>query len=493
MTIVHGQLMPFSLSAPNDADYCQLSVIDSNAYYAVTKLKGLGGGKSEYVLEKYDDQFQKNWRLPIDLNKNQNIIGFESVNKNLLVFIGDHDLDKSVSKLIVNVYSREGKVLFDHVLAFENSIGSWQETPEKGQVSETVKEKIASIQPIGFVSPSQFRFHIKTSPDASCVLLYRYIQDQKGLISQVKRFDQNMNLLNVGLIPIDRGFTTYGFEPTNSSKIYLYKSNRSGKVAVIQYDLKTNESVYLALEGASSQRDNLKLVLESENRVCLYKLNKQVNALSGVSYSVFDFNKNEILPTAYYEISDAQKQTLHDLEAAEYFQIEETYLTPGGERLVVLENQRVEVGGNPLESNRTSNPKHWNSAAVGSIVTGPLFLVLFDDNGVAKWSKLLTKSQKVSHTDGINSASTMLNISGNSMELVYAFTSKGLFLNQLHYTKANLLNGEVTVDKNISNPEKLVVARPYCGWRPRFGGGFVFVGKKGLLGKKSFIKEINFN
>ena len=491
----HGQLVPFSLAAPNDADFSQLSIIDSTEYYALSKLKGLGGGKSNYALECYDRNFRIKWSNGIGLNENQNIIGLERVKGSMLVFISEHDLDQRLARLIVKVYSKSGKVLSDPVVAFENSINSWQDVPEKGRVSETIGERISSIQPIGFVSPLQYRYQIRRSPDSSRVLLYRYIHDQKGLISQVKLFDHNMQLLHVGLIPIDRGFTSYGFEPTTSAKVFLYKSNKGGKVAVIRYDLETNESEYLALEGASTQRENLKLVVESENKVCLYKLNKQGNALSGVSYTVYDFESSSIAPTIHYELTTSIKGKFENSESEEreHFQIIGAYHFINGERLVILEDQRVEAGGSPIESNRASHPKYWNSAAIGSVATGPLLFVFFDKGGNVKWAKERLKYQKVSHTDGLNSASTLVNVYSDRVECVYANTPKGLFLNQLHYFKIDFINGEMSDDKMFLNQERLVIARPYCGWRPGEQGGFIFVGKKGLLGKKSFIQEINFN
>ena len=493
--------MPFSLKATLEPDGVTKSfMINDSEWISLSKTNGAVGTASVFQLEKYDLNLKKKWSKKILLEKSERVIQLFTNNETVQVFISVANLESNQSSLHVREYSiANGSLLTKNELV-QVKVRDWVEGQNKGSVKESFTNAVLSKQESSFVEPLNYQFYIEQSSDKSKTLIYRYDYAQRTLVAQLWTFDSALSPLEKGLVPIDKGFVSYGFKINNAGSSYLYKVNTSGKVAVIQYDLKTKESKYLTLEANSSTRDNLTLFIEEDEIIYLAKLNKENEQLTGVTITKMDFKEEKIVDSYYHGIGENFKNKVENelakagvrrKEDWQHFMITDFIIDPVNGFTFVLEERYLEVGGHAYDGSEMNDIKKWRPATIGQIHCGTVIIMRFDHDGKFLWENVLAKDQKANLNEGINSISYVFSEFDNAYHFLWTTSRSGILNTKLYYQQVNANTGKTEVINEIKNPEKVVMSRIYSFFTPQ--NSIVIVGRKGIIGKKSILSKYKLN
>ena len=129
--------------------------------------------------------------------------------------------------------------------------------------------------------------------------------------------------------------------------------------------------------------------------------------------------------------------------------------------------------------------EHW-VPRIGRVKAGLLILFVFNKENKLIYKKGIVKNQDIDATDGLNTISYSVNHDANNnfLQLVMAEEGKSTTLNQIRFMEIDYVNAKIRRDFKLSNPEKLVISRPFTLFKNNM---IYFVGKKGLLAKKTYL------
>lgn len=494
---VHGQVevSEFFLSANDEPTLFQRAIQTEKGGVYLTKKKGNEWGKSEYLLSLLSSNFSLTWQDGIKLGPTEDIVLLEVINNEVLVYKNQHDLMKKRAILSLERFNlASGQRSGTQELA-NYVVNEWQDYSAKGSVKLHLQDMIEAKQVTNYVVPLNYQFHISRSQDKSKLLVYWYNHSQKDLRCHMKLFDGSYSLLSEGDVPIDRGFVSHGVQLNNRGDVYIYKVNKVGKVALVQYDLSNKTHKYLSIEGASSARSNLKIVLKNDDEVYLAMLNKKGGVLQGVSYVKFDFLKEEVALPHYQDfnytmrsqiLSEQEHKGYTERDDWKYFEIATFKMHDDGSAIIILEERRMESQVFVYDDQAINHLDLWQPQE-GMLSLGTVLLLKFNEVGDMVWFQSIVKNQENNLQDGMKASSFVYHESGDRSWVLFA--SGKLFYNELNLVEINQISGEKQKDVSLKNPEKLVIQRAYTTWRD---DGLLIVGKKGVMGKKSMLKKFLF-
>ena len=100
----------------------------------------------------------------------------------------------------------------------------------------------------------------------------------------------------------------------------------------------------------------------------------------------------------------------------------------------------------------------------------------------------VVKKQSTGAIDGTNTTSIFTAHSPEKTEILYALSPNQFLFNQIHHIQLNNNTGKETINENLDNSLKLALSRVYCFLNKN--DELIWVGRKGLVGKKTFIQKI---
>jgi hypothetical protein len=488
---------PFSTGTPYlEPDGRREAVkISQTEFVTITKVKGSNAGPSDFVLEKYDLSLKSFFKVPLIAQANEDYKDLYFDGKDIVLLSVIHNTDQKESKLIAFGFDpATGLKKWDKVL--DNiKVSDWVAIKTKGAVKQTFENAVGSCLSTNFVTPLQYQYEVKFSPDSSKMLTCIFDYGQKNLIAKVKIFDKKFNVIDTAQVNIDNNFINYGIFPNNKGELFILNVDRQGRIVVIKYTIKTKGVQLLDMQYSSSHRESLKLHIFSDNEVYLANINTGNGKLLGVMYSKFNFATNLVEKINYHEINESLRQTITTMRSSNKsikgsenwlnYEITDFIVNRYEKIIIVLEKREFSSPGFLYDASAVNDIANWQERE-GRVNTEGLILFSFNANDEIMWENYYPKIQSIDIAGGLISTSYVLdNSTENELRVVYAScdNATGIF-NLINVVEWEELSGNKIKDIPLQNDEKLTFLRQYTLW---WGDRLVLVGKKGLIGKKSSI------
>ncbi len=470
--------------------------INDKEFLTLVHLKGKAHKANVYSLERHSTALEVRWVAPVAVKENQRISDWFFKDEKAFVFVTDWNEQARKSTLLMTAFEmKKGEVVSQDTL-FSETIGIWNDNREKGKVAESFDEAVESMQLSGTVVPLEFRFHIVHSPNGNFTLVYRYDFSQKELLAKATVFDRSMKKVVDGEVNIDRGMVAEQFLVNDRGQVIVVKSSPRGKIATVRVDLATNDFVYLEVQPGSSAKESIKAKLLGDDSLMVATLNVKNKGLTGVSFARLNFAEQRVTKNVFFAIPSKLKnealekqkefRKAEGLYRWENFELVDFALDEQGRSFLLLEEQFIQADGFQYETSRKSNPKHWKSRPA-YVHTGLTFVLAFDAEDTPIWQQFVAKHQSTGIVDGMNSLSVFANWTyDEEVRLIYAIPMNSATMSTLCYMALDKETGEEKKFGVLDNPSKLDFVRPYTFWAN--DRELIFVGRKGLLGKKGFIR-----
>lgn len=494
---------PFSLAAAIEPDGRHNTILVSkNEFVSLAKTKGKMG-KSEYVLEKYTTKLERKWEVPISFEADKNFINFYHHWTNKIgLLIEEHNLSQNKATLHLLFYSLENGQFLEDKIIHEYTVSDYKVGFGKAAVKEKFDNTIAGALMSGYLTPLQYQFHLKFSPDNKKIISYIFDYGQTSLIADTKIYNDDFIAIDSGKVPIDKGYINYNIALNNSGDVFILNANKSGRVVLVKYNLTTKENIFLDIATNSSSRDNLVMSIEGNDIVYVANLNKKRDELMAVNYTKFNFKEKKIESIHLHELTSTFKTSLvnemqekypHVIEDWKNYHITHIHIGEKKEVALVLEKRLLIGAGVDYDEHAINNPTTWKPRNA-NVIAGNILLFEFTNEGKLMWEKHILKHQLSSVQFGLTESSFNINFDhSNHLRLMYTSQNKAGFMNKIRYLNINELTGEIEKDIILENPLKLTLLRNFTLWTEENDKTLLFfVGKKGLSLKKTYLNRYKF-
>ncbi len=489
--------LPFSTATPfSDPDGRKVTLkINADEFVVLSKVKGHLHGESVYQLEKYDKDLGLKFKVIMLCSHEEDFKELFFNGKELILFSVIHDEGQKKTKLIAYMLDimtgskKSEKILHEHV------VSEWLEIQGKGAVKTTFDNEICASLAKHFTTHFDYQYQINYSPDKSKILVYIFDYGKKNLIAEIKIFDANLNELENGSVSIDNGFINYGIYTSNKGEVFILNSERTGRIVVIQYTIKTKVNKLLDIQNASTNRTSLNLQVFSDFEVYISCINTTSNKLAGVMYAKFDFKQNTVERLNFHDITEGVLQTAQLMRGSNKnlsgqdnwmnYEIVHFYVNEYEKVILVLEKRELVGIGHNYNSLSVLHPKNWSEKAV-KVNTEGIFLFSFNKDDELLWENFYQKSQVNEVVSGITCSSFAFNITDDGRLRMFfpSYESTSGIYNVINYVEWDELTGNKTKELKAPNDEGISMLTDYTVW---WEDRVMVVGRKGVFGKKSFM------
>ena len=467
--------------------------VSANEFVTITKVRGSSLGPSDFVLEKYDLTLKPLFKIPLIAQENEDYEDLYYNGKELILLSVIHNTDIKQSSFKAYAFdpATGGKKWDKELDVFK--IKNWFPMKYKGAVKQSFHNAIGSSITKNYVTPLQYQYDIKFSPDSSKIVSYIYDYGQKNLMAKVNVYDKEFNILDTAMVSIDNNFINYGIYPNNKGDIFIVNVDRLGRMVIIKYVIKTKEVKLLDIQYSSSNRESLRVHVFGDDMVYVANINTNNGKLVGVMYSKFNFVSSLVEKINFHQLSEGLKQTInatrHSSKKGEEnwlnYEITDFIMNQYEKIILVVEKKELQGPGYVYNAEAVNEQSDWVERDVRVNIEGVIFFS-FNNEDEIMWENFYMKSQNTDIVSGFSTGSFSLdNTSENKIRMVYASSDNSAGL----YTIINLVewdefNGNKLRDIPLQNDEKLTLIRQYTMW---WEDKLVIVGRKGILGKKSSI------
>ncbi|WMJ72855.1 hypothetical protein RCC89_06720 [Cytophagaceae bacterium ABcell3] len=492
----------FSLSSPfiETDKRVEMVKINKNEFVILAKTKGNLSGNSRFVLEKYNQELETVFSEPLTASANEDYKELFFNGEDIILFSVNHNTSKKTSHLIAYGFDiSTGEKKWEKTIQ-EKEIAPFTGGLTKGKVKESFENSISSCLKSDFVPHFQYQYQLVYSPDSNLIMSYIYDYGQNKLLADAVVFDRKLNVVHTASIPIDNNFTNYGLYINNKGEVYILNADRAGRIVLIKYDIPSKEGKLLDIKTASTHRENLVLKVFSDDIIYVANTNLKNNRLAGIMYSKFDFKEHLVEKIHYHEISTGLKQTLNALrdsknnlkgkESWENYHITDFIINEYEKIILVLEKREILSMDFAYQINATNDPDQWVEKQ-GKVNTEAILMFSFNMKDDVLWENVYLKSQLADVSSGLNTTSFNLdNTEEGKIRIIYGSSEKdNMNFNLINYIEYDEYNGNKLKDIQLENEDKLTFVRNYTVWNDK---QFIIAGKKGVLGKKSFLYHYKF-
>jgi len=487
--------IPFTLKGPVDASFIQHSIFINEDLCTISRVSGKQNRSSSYAVTRYDDDLNELWRSSVTTSANEDLLAFFELNKSIYVLVNGYNPDSRLAYVTrAQIHKKTGDWMKTDTLISE-SISEWLEKESKATVKETFQNAILSIQYAHYVVPLEFKYQIKFSPDSSKIITYRFDYSQKKLWVKAKIYSRDFKLFKKGEVPVDDYFICYGMDVNDEGGVILYKANEIGRVVAVRLDLATNEFKYVGLYTTNSTRDNLTLYQQDINHLYMAKLNRKNESFVGITFSRFNFSKEKVDETRFQAfestfktglIEEMKKEKIPNIDKDWYhYELTDFFIDSDSNRIIVVEERNIISSDFEYKPEMVEKKENW-VPRIGRVKAGVLLIFVFDKDNHLIYKKGIIKNQDIDATDGLNTVSYVANpdLKNGVLQLVMSQEGKSTTLNQIRFLTIDYQNAKIEQDYLLDNPEKLVLSRSFVLFKKNI---MYFVGKKGLLGKKTYL------
>jgi hypothetical protein len=490
--------LPFSTATPYlEPDGRKPTLkLSEQEFVMLSKTKGNFQGESSYQLEKYDRELSQKFKTPLVCPDEEDYKELFYNGTDIILFSVVHEENKKTSKLVATIFDAQSGSLKERKTVFERTVGEWQDAMGKGVVKSTFENEIASSLSKNSVTNLAYQYQIRYSPDNSKILVYAYDYSQKNLLAEVKILNSaDLSEKHSGVVPVDAGFINYGIYPNNRGEIFILNSDRAGRIVMIYYNLADKTNKLLDIQNANTNRTSLTMQVLSDQEVYIACINISMGKLAGVMYAKFDFNQHTIEKINFHDLSVGIQQTaqmmrgsnknLSGQENWQNYEIANFHVNEYEKIILVLEKR--EIFGNTYTYNNmnVNNPKNWSERLL-KVNTEGMLLFSFNKDDELLWENFYQKAQSNDITLGTVGSSFSFNITdGGNIRMFYPSyeNSTGTY-NIVNYVEWDELSGNKTKDMKAPNDGGISMLTDYTVWME---DRVAVVGRKGILGKKSFI------
>ncbi|TAH27754.1 MAG: hypothetical protein EAZ07_00745 [Cytophagales bacterium] len=486
--------IPFSSATPfQEPDGRRESIrIDDKTFVTISKIKGNIGGLAEFVLEKYTIDLENLFKTPIPVDGTEEIEEMFIHENNIILLSVIHQESQSNCMLKATTYDLETGVKKAQKVLIEEKIFPWISEKSRGAIKQSFNDMICAAIGRNYTTPPNYKIRIRYSPDKSLFAAYLFDYSQKSLNGKCFIFNKQLERVTSGNIHIDNNFTNYAVQPNNRGEVYIVNGDKSGRIAVVQYNLETRKYKYLDIQNASAKRESLVLSLLGDDIVYVANVIIGNNRLSGVMYSKFNFITNLVERVNFHDLSDGLRQTMeHSWEYVKQkspdnwtnYEVSEFFVNADEEVIIALEKREIQTPAYPYEQSNTVEIQKWQECT-GNVYTAGMFLFSFNNKDELKWENAYAKAQISDLNTGINTASYVMdNSHSTKFRALYSTSNNasGIF-NTLNYLEWDKATGKKVKELQLPNDELLGLVRSYTQWNKN---QLILVGRKGLLGKKS--------
>ncbi|MCS6823019.1 MAG: hypothetical protein NZ529_01895 [Cytophagaceae bacterium] len=487
--------VPFSVSTPYlEPDGRKLILpLPDYTFVALQKTKGGLNGESEYILEKFDKELVSIFKTNLICSQDEDYKDLFFNDKDIILFSVVHNTDdrKAILKAyffdVITGIKKHEKTLHEH------TVKEWLDHPGKGVVKETFINAICSSVSKNFVTPLEYQYEIRYSPNKSKILAYIFDYSHKTLFAHGYVFDKHLNPLHHGHIPIDNGFVNYGIEINNREDIFILNQDRSGRIVVIQYHLHHRHNKLLDIQNANSNRGSLVLQVLSDDVVYIACTNQDNGKMTGIMYAKLDFKQLIVDRINSHELSVNIIQTAQTMRASNkflageenwmnyeivFFQVNEY------EKIIIaLEKRELISPGYAYNANNFNHPKNWSERLI-KVNTEGILLFSFNKNDELLWENFYQKSQVNDVSAGITGSSFSLHITadGRIRAVFPTYNNNSFIYNIYNFVEWDELTGNKVKDLAAPNDEAFSMITCYTMW---WEDRVIIAGRKGIFGKKS--------
>lgn len=499
-TFIYGQILdktiPFSSGTPfQEPDGRKECLkIDEKTFVVLSKVKGNVGGPAEYVLEKYDTDMNNLFRTPISVGGSEEMEEMFYQENNLVVLSVIHEESMGNCNLKATTYDLTTGGKKEQKILAEVKVKPWVSEKSRGAIKQTFPDMVCAAIGRNYTASPPFRFEIRFSPNNKLFAAYIFDFGQKNLNGQCYIFSNTLQKVNEGNIHVDNNFINYGVQPNNRGEIYIVNGDKMGRIAVIQYQLTTRKYKYLDIQNASAKRESLIIKLFDDDVVYVANVIIGNNKLIGMMYSKFNFKTNLVERANFHDLSPSLTQTMqHSWEYVKQgkedswsnYEVSDFYVGKNEDIVVALEKREIQTTAYPYDQSNTVDIQKWTECT-GHVYTGGVFLFSFNNKDELQWENAYAKSQIADLNMGMNTSSYVMD-NGHQSKLRMLYSSSdnasGMF-NTLNYIEWDKITGKKIKELQLPNDESLGLVRSYTLWSDH---QLLMVGRKGLLGRKSFL------
>ncbi len=488
---------PFSTATPFiEPDGRKITLkLNEDEFVVLSKTKGHLQGESGYQLEKFDKELSQKFKTPLSCPADEEFKELFFNGTDIILFSVIRQDGQKKTKLVAYLFDpASGNKKSEQVL-HERTVADWMETGGKGGVKTTFENEISSSLSKNFVLNFEYQYTIMYSPDKSKILIYGFDYSQKSLLAEAIIVDKDLTELQKGVIPVDNGFINYGIYPNNKGDLYILNSDRTGRIVVVQYNLSSKVNKLLDIQNANTNRSSLNLYLFSDYEIYISCINTASNKLAGVMYAKFDFSQNTVEKLNFHDISVGIQQTAQTMRSVNKslsgqenwmnYEIVHFYVNEYEKIVLVLEKREITGPGYTYNNLSVNNPKFWNEKTV-KVNTEGLLLFSFNKDDELLWENFYQKSQVNDVVMGITGSSFAFNITEDGrIRMFYpSYESAAGIYNIINYVEWDELTGSKTKELKAPNEGSVSMLTDYTVW---WEDRVVVAGRKGLLGKKSFL------
>ncbi|MFN8414871.1 MAG: hypothetical protein U0U66_00920 [Cytophagaceae bacterium] len=468
-------------------------LINNKDYIVFSKVKGSYlTPTSDYLLEKYDLSMQKLFSIPITLSADEDFKFLKNYKDQVYLFIEVHAITTKHSELKVLKYNLADGSFIESKLLMEATIQDWMTVSGKGASKESFENAISSAVSKNFNTPIEYQYQVEFSPDGKSFITYRYDYSQRTLSAPFAIYNMDLSSGLSGVTPIDNYFINQGLYINNKQEIFIFNTERSGRIALIKYDPINKDNIFLDIQSGTSKRESFSLQFLNDDAIYIAALITMGKKATGVLYAKFNFKDVLIEKLNIQEISDGLKQTAATLRQNNKISGQEDWMNyhitdfqvNQYEKIIfVLEKRYLEYTEIQYDPNAVNDVKNWGEK-IGKVKVESIVALSVNNEDKILWENYILKNQVMDITAGVNTSSYKFHITvDGKVRFLYAYSnlSTGVMSN-VRFLEWNELTGFKIRDTDLPSEESLTMLRNYSVWSDT---ELILVAKKGLLGKKS--------
>ena len=488
----------FSLGSPFNEPDGRNDIVKISATDIITLAKAKGNitSKSDFVLERYDQDLNNKWKTPLQAEVYEDYKDLYFNGKDAVLLSVVHNEKEKKTKLEAYGFDiNTGAKIWTKELETYN-VGDWDNHPHKGKVKESFIDVICEHVNSNFVTPIEYKHNINFSPNGEKFVSYVYNYGEKNLTASVCVYDKSCNLIVKGKVSIDDNYVNHGIYINNDGKTFIVNANYSGTLNVIKYDLAAKEFDVLELPGSNFMKDDFQVAFYTDDEVyvaCTEQLN---GTMMGVMYTKFDFKSKTVVKSIFESINGTTGSTILAIRKSnklmkgeedwKNYDITNFVVEKNEEVTIILEKRSLYADGYPHIERGVFDASH-KVEINGHVQAEGIIIFNFTKDGTLNWLQYIPKNQVYSASDGLNTISFALDLSSKSAYRIMYACSENLdsFINSISLISFDKSSGKKLLDSKVPNNDKILFVREYTTWLD--DNTFIIVGKKGLLGKASSI------
>ena len=196
---------------------------------------------------------------------------------------------------------------------------SWVNDAEKGKVAQSFESALTSGENI--LQSPQYQYFLQSSPDNKHYLIYHYLFNFQVLKCSLIILDQQLNIENKLIIPLENEIINYGFYITHPEEIFSVNTIDNSGIYIQKFNLSSGSNNFMSIEAGSLSRRDVKVFQKGDDTYLGNLCEDKSGKLIGIMYSQLNFKNNKVEKVIYHQFKDELKSVLAQHAAMGFFYI----------------------------------------------------------------------------------------------------------------------------------------------------------------------------